>query len=1032
MTLTGGNEIQRVVDKVLVARPYRHAARVDDHVTAIITVQEDTRFLPETLRAVFSQTVVPGAVVIADCSQQETASLRTDIDIMTQSAAAQHQQIRQQVTVQIMHVHHAQSFGDAVGKVTRISPLAQGKNALWLLHDDSRPADQWCLERLLEAWSNTPTAAILGAKQLDWDGELLHNVGAYAGHHCLRTLVVDGEPDQEQYDMRQDVFAVSFAGALVVGDTLEAMRGVTPWFGTFGESADFCRRLCLHGKRVVVVPQARIAHRRARFEGIRTADGQPLDADEAVDTSMTRLHSEQKYRYTDISGVRWPVVWLASILIMCVKAVRELFRKNPYQGWCMFCMPWIALCNIPSALGARRRVRNQSVLSYKDLSVLTADRRQIDQWKQATRQFENQQQGTLLNPLVIAHLRKRRIVRWTIAIIAALVALLGVCAMYWDVLRSLWSGGSLYSTMLAPTGATMGQLVASATTPWVFGVGTGVPAPPTPWLLVLMVASVFTGGHVAAALSLMFFLAAPAMVLSFWALAGVVTRSDTVRACAGLAWFALACAWGLFAQANMPMLTVFVCLPAAFAFVFRAVGMYRTEVAVHSRPSIQAAALAALLFIPVVAAEPQLLFALIVLFIVFLVFVTRHRLMLVLIPFPAAFAIAPTLVNAIRYGYQGMWRQLFGDIMLPAQQVNGAPRLMGIVQIALDLVGLGNAQWTSSAFWKDWSHIAAVAVLVAMVALTLIALGTLLMRSVLRPSRMLWSLIVAGLLLAVISPSVGIAVTPYGQAGGSAAPGMALTFVGVITCAAMVAGPAITHFTELRGKESRVQAHARMGSRIVMAVVLACVAALCATCGVFRAQFMQVGVSSQGIPVVAQDYLAQNGDRRVLAMAAESNGSAAYNVMRTSRGDLIDSSPVQRVRVALNREVNPENDHIALISGKLLGNADSDAINELIGLGFGGIYVVKNSPESSAKANDQLISNITASDGTQTVVNNDEGIYFRLVNIDGVDQKITTDWQQRTQSSVWRQAWLWCLGVIAALYVIVAIPRTLRGNEEEA
>lgn len=92
---------------------------------------------------------------------------------------------------------------------------------------------------------NTPTASLLGAKQLDWQAESLHNVGLYAGHHNVTSLVVDGEPDQEQYDGRQDVLAVSLSGALVPLATLRTWKGADPWFGTFAESTDLCRRICL-------------------------------------------------------------------------------------------------------------------------------------------------------------------------------------------------------------------------------------------------------------------------------------------------------------------------------------------------------------------------------------------------------------------------------------------------------------------------------------------------------------------------------------------------------------------------------------------------------------------------------------------------------------------------------------------------------------------------------------------------------------------------------------------------------------------
>lgn len=151
------------------------------------------------------------------------------------------------------------------------------------------------------------------------------------------------------------------------------------------------------------------------------------------------------------------------------------------------------------------------------------------------------------------------------------------------------------------------------------------PAPPTPWLLVLMLASLVTLGHVTAALAMILFVAAPLSALSFWALAGVFTRSDVVRVLGGLLWASTGIMFGWYAQANMPMLTVMVFLPAAFAFVFRAVGMYHTEDPLKPRTSVQAAAIAALCFIPVVAAEPQLLFALIVVFLMFLLFVRRKR-----------------------------------------------------------------------------------------------------------------------------------------------------------------------------------------------------------------------------------------------------------------------------------------------------------------------------------------------------------------------------------------------------------------------
>ena len=135
----------------------------------------------------------------------------------------------------------------------------------------------------------------------------------------------------------------------------------------------------------------------------------------------------------------------------------------------------------------------------------------------------NPSSRVLLSPLERAHLRTRTIYRWSAAVVMALVCFAAIAVMYWPVFRSIFSGGSLYSDVLLPTGASFTQLVQSATTPWVFGSGTGIPAPPTPWLLVLMLASLVTLGHVTAALAMILFVAAPLSALSFWALAGVFT-----------------------------------------------------------------------------------------------------------------------------------------------------------------------------------------------------------------------------------------------------------------------------------------------------------------------------------------------------------------------------------------------------------------------------------------------------------------------------------------------------------------------------
>lgn len=1029
MNPTANSDIHEALASAMAARPYTHRQDVDAGIAAVVTVESDTRFLEATLRSLLTQNVLPGVVVIADATGRTVESATTSFEVIP-SPAGPVMEVPQtkRVNVQVVRVKGARSFGDAVTKAIATADLDPATRAIWMLHDDSRPSDSSCLERLLEAWRNAPGASVLGCKQCDWQGDQLHDVGMYAGKHAVHSLVVDGEPDQEQYDGRQDVFAVSLAGALVPLAQLRRLKGINPWFTTYSESMDFCRRVCLSGGRVVIVPQAEISHRRARYEGIRTRGGEPVDEEDAGNPLMTVVRSQQRYLYTDIARSAWPAVWLWRLLRSFGMAIAMLFRKKPYAAWVQLCLPWLALTSIAGAMRARSLVSRQSKVSLSSLQVLTADRQQIGQFHDRRDAFMAQKGLVLLSPLERAHLRSRMVRRWAGALGLALVCFVTVMVTYWTVFRGMFSDGSLYSNLLLPTGASFKQLVQSATTPWVFGSGTGIPAPPTPWLLVLMVTSVITAGHVPAALGLILFVAAPLSALSFWALAGIFTRSDVVRVLGGLLWASTGMMFGWYAQANLPMLTVLVFLPAAFAFVFRAVGMYHTEDPLKPHTSVQAAAISALCFVPVVAAEPQLLLALIVVFLVFLVFVRRKRAALLLIPVPAAFAVSPTIVNSIRYAGLGSWRQLFGDIMTPSSSLNGSPSALSLLEAAQRALG-----WQPSS-----GQFIDLAMAVVFIVATVLAIASLVLPFALRTSRLMWVIIVCGGLLAMVSSRVAIAVDTDGVVAGSAQPGILMVIMGFLACICLVAGGAVKQFHPLHASAGEQPVANRFHPAIVVGrSALACLLAACVVIqcwyGFARHRDEGLGISGSGLPMVTTDYLESGSDHRVLAISAQTRNSVDYTVMRTSRGDLIDSSPVERVRL-LDGEHDQVDQTLAKVCATLLSNPDEQAIADISSLGFGGIYVVASDASSDSTPYEQLSANIAASDGTQSLVSTDDGSYYRLTlnNVDA--QNVDTSWQQRTQSSAWRYAWLICLSVILVLYCLVAMPRRrfLGGLEVEA
>ena len=110
----------------------------------------------------------------------------------------------------------------------------------------------------------------------------------------------------------------------------------------------------------------------------------------------------------------------------------------------------------------------------------------------------------------------------------------------------------------------------------------------------------------------------------------------------------------------------------------------------------------------------------------------------------------------------------------------------------------------------------------------------------------------------------------------------------------------------------------------------------------------------------------------------------------------------------------------------LMANADSKAVAAVTDLGFGGIYVPADRSGAAGLGptpNDDLVSNITASDGAQQVMANAQGTYFRLSSQSGKNVGVDMAGVRRAEASTWRRVWLWTLGLVLLGYCLVALPR---------
>src|SRR5262249_6293924 len=143
---------------------------------------------------------------------------------------------------------------------------AAGATFLLLGHDDIVPSSD--AVRLLVEEAYRSNAGIVGPKLVSAENhEVLLEVGrAVDRFGAAYTGIEPGELDQEQHDGVRDVFYVTTALMLVRVDLFNELGGFDPATFPGAEDLDLCWRARLAGARVLVAPDARVAHREAAEE----------------------------------------------------------------------------------------------------------------------------------------------------------------------------------------------------------------------------------------------------------------------------------------------------------------------------------------------------------------------------------------------------------------------------------------------------------------------------------------------------------------------------------------------------------------------------------------------------------------------------------------------------------------------------------------------------------------------------------------------------------------------------------------------
>jgi len=237
-------------------------------VTAVIVAHDGAAWLPRLMDALTEQTRPVQRIVAVDTGSRDRSGSVLTAQLGPGSVFGMDRSTGYAAAVRRAVQHKAASAPVAGGPSGR--SRTDQVEWLWLLHDDCEPAAD-ALEQLLRGAAETPTAAVLGPKLMDWtDRDVIVEAGVTIDTVGRRiTGIEPREVDQGQHDGDRDAVAVSSAGMLVRRDVWEQAGGFDPGMTLFGEDTDFCWRVHAAGYRVRVITDAVVFHARAATRGRR-------------------------------------------------------------------------------------------------------------------------------------------------------------------------------------------------------------------------------------------------------------------------------------------------------------------------------------------------------------------------------------------------------------------------------------------------------------------------------------------------------------------------------------------------------------------------------------------------------------------------------------------------------------------------------------------------------------------------------------------------------------------------------------------
>jgi len=211
-------------------------------VVAVVVSSDPGPWLEECLASLVAQDYPSLSILVIDGASEEPIAPRVA------SVAP---------TIFLHRLSENRGFGPSANAV---SDVVQGATFYLFCHDDVEPAVDAVSRLVEEAFRSN--AGIVGPKLVDHDEpDLILQLGLGVDRFGSPVRRVRRkEFDQAQHDSAREVFAVPGACTLVRTDLFDAIGGFDPKISMFGEDVDMCWRARLVGARIVVAPQASVAH----------------------------------------------------------------------------------------------------------------------------------------------------------------------------------------------------------------------------------------------------------------------------------------------------------------------------------------------------------------------------------------------------------------------------------------------------------------------------------------------------------------------------------------------------------------------------------------------------------------------------------------------------------------------------------------------------------------------------------------------------------------------------------------------------